>query len=214
MLGLSFIYKNNKDFDYRLSFISVLANYKEALSSLKLIVFSLTIGIMAVFSYCYSVSGAFITSKSFGFSSTEYGLWNTVTMLGIISGSIVMAKIINKYNNMKILKIALWAFIALLILLGALQMLGYVTPIIFFALITLLYFVCNFIYPVASHLASNAISCKSNASGAMNFINMSMAVISVSVLGYIPLDYIWSFIVVCMVLPVVCIVLISRVRFD
>ena len=212
MLGLSFIYKNNKDISYKLSFVSVLNNYKEALSSQKLIIFSLTMGIMTVFSYCYSVSGGFITSRLFGFSSAEYGLWNTLTVVGIICGSIVMAKIINKYNNLNILIVALFIFIGLFIVLAALQLFDCITPTVFFALITLLYFVCNFIYPTASHLASNAITCKSNASGAMNFINMSTAVISVSMLGYLPLEYIWSFIAVCLVLPVACIILIKRIR--
>ena len=213
MLGLSFIYKNNKDTDYELSFVSVLKNYKEALGSPKLIIFSLTIGVMTVFSYCYSVSGAFITSKSFGFSSAEYGLWNTMTVVGIICGSIVTAKIINKYNNLNILMVALLTFIGLFVVLAALQLFDRITPIVFFVLITLLYFVCNFIYPAASHLASNAVECKSNASGAMNFINMSTAVISVSVLGYLPLEYIWSFIMVCLVLPIICLVLIQKIRF-
>ena len=213
MLGLSFIYKNNKGAGYELSFVSILENYREALGSPKLIIFSLTIGVMTVFSYCYSVSGAFITSKMFGFSSAEYGIWNTVTMVGIVCGSIIMAKIINKYNNLNILTVALSAFIGLFIVLAGLEITDHITPVIFFVLITLLYFVCNFIYPAASHFASNAIECKSNASGAMNFVNMSTAVVSVSALGYLPLEYIWSFIVVCLVLPIICLVLLLNIRF-
>lgn len=214
MLVLSFIYKNNKDTGYKLSFVSVLNNYKEALGSPKLIIFSLTIGVMTVFSYCYSVSGAFITNKMFGFSSAEYGIWNIVTMFGIICGSLVMAKIINTYNNLNILIVALLTFVGLFAILAILQLFDCVTPIVFFVLITLIYFVCNFIYPAASHLASNAISCKSNASGAMNFINMSTAVISVSVLGYLPFEYLWSFIAVCLFLPIICILLLQKIRFD
>jgi fucose permease len=77
----------------------------------------------------------------------------------------------------------------------------------------LMYFVCNFIYPTASHLASNAIECKSNGSAAMNFINMLTGVIAVSIMGYIPFEYIWSFLLMCAILPVICFVLIIYNKF-
>ena len=54
---------------------------------------------MAVFSYCYATSSPFITSQLFGFSSVEYGLWNTMTIIGIVTGSLIVAKIVNKYSS-------------------------------------------------------------------------------------------------------------------
>ncbi|MDE4990608.1 hypothetical protein NAH39_11740, partial [Francisella tularensis subsp. holarctica] len=65
---------------------------------------------------------------------------------------------------------------------------NYMTPLIFFVLITLMYFVGNFIYPTASYLASTAIECKSNASAARNFINMLSAVVAGSSMGFIPVE--------------------------
>ncbi|MEY8703049.1 hypothetical protein AB4F11_08840 [Francisella philomiragia] len=38
----------------------------------------------------------------------------------------------------------------------------------------------------------------------MNFVNMLTAVIGVTIMEYIPLAYMWSFILICLVLPVVC----------
>ncbi|NIB66393.1 MFS transporter, partial [Francisella noatunensis subsp. orientalis] len=102
------------------------------------------------------------------------------------------ARIINKYTSESILIIALIVLMVLFILLALLYFLGAVTPIVFFGLATLMYFVANFIYPAASHLASNAIECRANASSTMNFVNMLTAVIGVTIMGYIPLAYMRS----------------------
>ncbi|KEI34844.1 H+ antiporter-1 (DHA1) family protein [Francisella sp. W12-1067] len=48
--------------------------------------------------------------------------------------------------------------------------------------------------------------------GAMNFINMGAAVIAVSVMGYLPFDYIWKFVLTCIVLPIICLFLLSLVK--
>lgn len=214
MLGCSLLYRNTKDVSYVLNISNILNSYKQALSNTKLLVFALTIGVMTVFSYCYATSSPFITSQLFGFSSAEYGLWNTMTIIGIVTGSLIVAKVVNKYSSESILIIALVTMLSLLILLAVLQLAGAVTPLRFFVLMTLLYFVSNFIYPTASHLASNAIECRANASSAMNFVNMLTGVVSVSIMGYLPLEYIWSFIVVCIVLPLICLVLIARIRLQ
>lgn len=212
MFGVSYLYINNKDQDYQLNIVSIINSYKQALSSSKLIVFSLTIGVMSVFSYCYSTAGPFIVHDMFGFDSATYGVWNIMTMAGIVVGSMLAAKVINKYHSRDILVVALITLILLFAILAMLQVTNIVTPTIFFVVITSMYFVCNFIYPTASHLASNAIECRASASSAMNFVNMSMAVISVSVMGYLPFKYLWSFIVVCVVLPAVCLLLIFKFK--
>lgn len=208
MLGCSFMYQNNKDLGYVLNITNILNGYSDALSNKKLIIFALTIGVMTVFSYCYSTASPFITHQMFGFSSAQYGLWNTMTIVGILIGSFMVARIINKYTSESILIIALIVLMVLFILLALLYFLRAVTPIVFFGLATLMYFVANFIYPAASHLASNAIECRANASSAMNFVNMLTAVIGVTIMGYIPLAYMWSFILICLVLPLVCLLLI------
>ncbi|AXA33113.1 MFS transporter [Francisella adeliensis] len=212
MLILSFIYHNNKDNNFDLNITNILNGYKEALSNPRLVVFSLSIGAMTVFSYCYSTSSPFITHQMFGFTSAQYGVWNSLTTIGIISGSFLVAKLINKYRSESLLTIALASLIVLIVILALLQVYSLVSPVIFFILVTLMYFVCNFIYPTASHLASNAIECRANASGAMNFVNMSTGVLGVSIMGYIPIQYIWSFMLICLILPIICLILIPLVK--
>ncbi|QIW09226.1 MFS transporter [Francisella sp. LA112445] len=209
MFGMSFLYENKKDAGYDLKVSAIVGGYLEAFKSYKLIVFSLAIGSMSVFSYCYSASGPFMAHSLFNFSSAEYSIWTSMTMIGILSGSIIIAKIINKYESENILIIALICLIILIVVLAVLKVANSLTPVIFFVLITLMYFVCNFIFPTGSHIASNAIECKANGSAAMNFINMLTAVVGVTAMGYVPFEYIWSFLLLSAILPVVCLVLIA-----
>ena len=127
MFGCSLLYQNTKDVSYVLNINNILNNYKQALSNTKLLVFALTIGEMTVFSYCYATSSFFITSQLFGFSSAEYGLWNTMTIISIVKGSLIVVKIVNKYSSESILIIALVTMMSLLILLAVLQLVGAVT---------------------------------------------------------------------------------------
>ncbi|QIV95377.1 putative MFS family arabinose efflux permease [Allofrancisella inopinata] len=212
MFGLSFMYTDSEIQRKALNINNILRGYINALCNFKLIAFSLVIGVMSVFSYCYSAAGPFITHDLFGFSSAEYGVWNSLTMVGIIGGSIAVARVINKYNDLAILGVALVAMAGFLGFLSFMYLENLLTPVIFFVIATLMYFTCSFIYPTASHIASNALKDKANASGAMNFVNMGTAVIAVSVMGYLPFDYIWKFVLTCVVLPIVCLFLLSLVK--
>ncbi|MED7819977.1 MULTISPECIES: multidrug effflux MFS transporter [unclassified Francisella] len=213
MFGASFLYDNKKDFSFDLKVSAIIDGYKDAFSNFKLVVFAMTLGVMTVFSYCYSVAGPFIAHNMFNFNSAEYSLWTSMTIIGIISGSMLIAKVINKHDSHRILIVALVCFFALLIITAGLKMANEITPLVFFVLITLMYFVCNFIYPTASHLASNAIECKSNGSAAMNFINMLTGVVAVSIMGYLPFEYIWDFLLMCAILPIICFALIIYNKF-
>lgn len=213
MFGASFLYENKKDFSFNLKISAIIDGYKDAFSNFKLVVFAMTLGVMTVFSYCYSVAGPFIAHNMFNFNSAEYSLWTSMTIVGIISGSMLIAKVINKHDSHRILIVALICFFTLLIVTAGLKMANEITPLVFFVLITLMYFVCNFIYPTASHLASNAIECKSNGSAAMNFINMLTGVVAVSIMGYLPFEYIWDFLLMCAILPIICFALIIYNKF-
>ncbi|MBK2095752.1 multidrug effflux MFS transporter [Francisella philomiragia] len=213
MFATTFLYENKKDFDFNLNVSAIIDGYKNAFSSFKLVVFALTLGVMTVFSYCYSAAGPFIAHNMFNLNSAQYSLWTSMTIIGIVLGSLLVAKIISKHDTRKILIVALICFVMSVVVMAWLKIANQMTPLIFFVLITLMYFVCNFIYPTASYLASTAIECKSNASAAMNFINMLTAVVAVSIMGYIPFEYIWNFLLMCTILPIICFVLIICNKF-
>lgn len=131
MLGASFLYENKKDFEFNLKVSAIIDGYKNAFSSFKLVVFALTLGVMTVFSYCYSAAGPFIAHSMFNLNSTQYSLWTSMTIIGIVLGSMLVAKIINKHDTHKILIVALICFVVLVVVMAWLKIANYMTPLIF-----------------------------------------------------------------------------------
>ncbi|AIT09676.1 MFS transporter [Candidatus Francisella endociliophora] len=209
MLGLSFLYQNSEQEEKSsISISSIVKGYRDALSSVKLVIFSLTLGTVATFSYCYTAAGPFITKQLFNFTSAQFGLYNIITMVGILAGSFISAKVVNLFNPIKILIISLATFLLTFFLLLCIREIGILSALMFFIAAAFMYFTLGFIYPVASHIASNAIADKANAAGATNFINMGLAVIAVSIMGYLPFEYFLRLVVMSCIFPIVCIVLI------
>ena len=200
MYALSFMYADTLLDKEPLHIKTILYGYRVALSNVKLVGFSIRVAIVSVFSYCYSVAGPFIANDLFGFNGATYGVWNCMTFVGIVGGSIVAAKILSAGDTASILKKSLVCMVLLLIVLAALNLLGLLTPVLFFVLMTLIFAVCGVIYP-SSYIASNSMEDKSSASGTMNFINMGLATVMVSVMGYLPFEYFWNFILLAVLLP-------------
>ena len=201
MYVLSFMYDDTLLNKESMHIKNILYGYRVALSNFKLVGFSVGVAIVSVFSYCYSVAGPFITNHLFGLNGATYGLWNSITFIGIVGGSIVAARIMNTGDISSILKKSLVGMLVLLLVLAALNFSGSLTPVLFFVLITLIFAVCGIIYPSASYIASNSMDDKSSASGMMNFINMGLATVMVSVMGYLPFEYIWNLILLSVSLP-------------
>lgn len=209
MLGLSFMYQNSEQEEkYSISIGAILKGYRNALGSVKLVIFSITLSTVSIFSYCYTAAGPFITKQLFNFTSAQFGSYNIITMVGILAGSFISAKVINAFNPIKILITALVAFLVFFFLLFYIKESNILSAPIFFIMIAFMYFIFGFIYPVSSHIASNAISDKANAAGATNFINMGLAVVAVGVMGYLPFEYFLRLIVMSSIFPIICIVLI------
>ncbi len=198
MYILTYLYQNEAPSISKINIGNIFLGYLSALSSPKLVVFALIIGVMSTFSYCYTTAVPFITQQLFDFNSAQLGVYNSMTIVGIIAGSLGSAKIINKYDNVLILKLAIFSLLVILVAIVFMKYLEIITPIVFFGIVTLMYFITSFIYPAASHIASNSLpDDRASSSAMMNFINMATAVLCVSIMGYIDLDYIYSFVVIC-----------------
>ncbi|APC96312.1 MFS transporter [Francisella frigiditurris] len=208
MFGLSFLFKEEKILQIEINVLNILNSYRNAFKSKQLIIFSLTLGMVSAFSYCYTASGPFITKDILGFTSAEYGYWNFITITGIIAGSFLATKIINKYSHIHIIVSSIILILIVFLLLSLLTINKAFTSSIFFFLMTCCYFINSFIYPTAAYIASNSLEDKANASGTMNFINMATAVVCVTIMGYIPFAYIWKFTIVCVTLSIICLILI------
>ena len=80
-----------------------------------------------------------------------------------------------------------------LISLALLSLADHSSALWFFMTTMLLYLFSGLLFPAASYFASNAITDKASASSMMSFINMGSAMMSVVILGYLPLPSILSF---------------------
>ena len=105
----------------------------------------------------------------------------------MVAGAILSAKLLKKgiSGSLMIISGIILTLISGVSLLLIISLSNYHSAWLFFFLTTILFFASSFVYPSASYAASNSISCKSNASGMMNFINMSIAAIMVTTLGLI-----------------------------
>lgn len=214
MYLFTYLYQNEAPSISKINVGSIFSGYLNALSSLKLLVFAFMIGVMSTFSYCYTTAAPFITQQLFDFNSAQLGTYNAMTIVGIIAGSLGVAKIINSYDNILILKVAIATILVCLIAIAFMTYFDVITPVIFFGIVTLMYFITSFIYPAASHIASNALQDdKASASAMMNFINMAVAVLSVSVMGYLSLEHVYRFIVMCTLVSLVAFCLLFLERF-
>lgn len=195
-----------------INFKTIASNYKKAFSSKTLFVFSLCMGSVTLFSYCYSAAAPIITYHLFNLSAEQYGYWNIINMVGMCLGSLYAARVLKKYSNKTSLLGAMILSIILLLVMASMVKWQLLSVIGFFILSALIYFVASIIFPAASHIASNAIEDKASASSSMNFINMASAVLGVAIMGYLPLAHIWAMLWTMAVFFILCLVLWSASR--
>ncbi|MDA7742489.1 MFS transporter, partial [Francisellaceae bacterium] len=204
MLGLTGLFDETLQKPVKASLVTIFKSYGEALCHKKLFIFAACVGLVSVFSYCFAAAAPFIAQNILHLNAADYGYWNILNMVGMFCGAIVASRLIKKYESVQILLAAITIIILGFIVMGLFSVTGTLTTIGFFGITAIAYFVSSWIFPTASHIASNAVDCKANASGAMNFINMGSAVLMVAIMGYLPFEALWGFIGVVLVFAVLC----------
>jgi len=177
-----------------IKFKTIIQGYLQALSSAKLIVYSLLIGTCLMIVHCFSAAGPLIAYQYFKVTGSLYGYWNMINIAGLIIGGF-SAHILLSYISIYQL-IALGFMICGVGLMNLIWM--YFTQIDstawFFISTSILYISASYFFASGSFLASNAIEDKANASSIMSFINMSFATLTVIIMGYISTDPLIAFI--------------------
>ncbi len=171
-------------------------HYLHAFSNLKLVCFSLLLSITPVFSYCYSTAAPMIAHTYLHITASHYGFWSILVMCGMFAGGMSAAKLLKHLEPIYLLWLAIgMALLGLVsfILQVALQC---HSSLWFFVTATYLYLCASWAYPCASFYASNAIADRASASSSMNFIAMASAVITVCIMGYLPLSIFSAMIIV------------------
>jgi MFS family permease len=169
--------------------------YHHVLQSRKLVIFSTFVGLVSVISYTFSASAPLIAHNLLGLSPAAYGYWNIVNMIGMLAGGLSAAWILKHRSTLTVLYISL-AWIALSIISLIIMAFTHSNNTLwFFITIAVMYFFASWVFPSASFLASHAMEDRASASSMMSFINMGAAVVSVLVMGYLPLSSLYAFIV-------------------
>lgn len=192
MLLFTWLYPETLKQPKPLNVETIFNGYSNALSSKTLVIYSVILSLVAVCTYCYSAAAPIYSHNQLHLLSSQYGYWNVLSMAGMLGSGFLSSYLMKKYGAEHSL------FIGFVFIGGCLLSLGLLTyasviddfnnALWFFLTTAGLYLFTGLLYPGASYIASNAIEDKASASSMMSFINIFIAMLSVVVLGYLPVS--------------------------
>lgn len=170
-----------------LKFKHLVHEYLTQFKNIQLISGGLLMGSSTCFVYVFAAIAPFIVINIFGLTSSEYGLANILPPCGLIIGSMVGAKISEKYSLKSIMQTGILIISSGTLLMFLLMLIQ--LPILFslFLPMMIIYFGLCFIIANASTIAMSQVSDKAHGSAVMNFINMGLATLVVLSLGLFPM---------------------------
>jgi DHA1 family bicyclomycin/chloramphenicol resistance-like MFS transporter len=176
--------------------ITILNAYVTALRSIKLLTYSIWGGFDLAFSYGYSMISPLLGKAWFSLSPAEYGAFSLINMTGMLLGSFIAIPLLRKCPPRGIVSLS-----GMGILLSALALLifyemNHLNSTLFFLISGVMYILSSFTFSAASHQASNAISDKASASGMLNGVSLSSAVLSLMLISALPFGLLRNFIIV------------------
>ncbi len=179
-----------------INFDSIVKGYLAVLSSDTLLIYSLVVGFCSAIGYCFSAAGPQIAFDLFQLSPAEYGYWNIINMVGMLSGGLLAKVALQKYSASKVVYLGL-AGTALSVSSLILMIYSGNPLVLWFFMSTLfLYLFSGFLFAGGSYLASNAVSDKASGAAMMSFINMTTATLAVVFMGYVSTKPLLAFITV------------------
>lgn len=162
--------------------------YRDQFKNSQLIAGGLLMGACTSFIYVFAAIAPFIAINTFAMSSAEYGLANILPPIGLILGSLIGAKLTNKYPLQTIILIGICiAIMGVIVMFIALLT---KMPILFSIFIPtiIIYFGLCFVLANASSIAMSQSNDKSHAAAVMSFINMGTATMVVLSMGIFTLN--------------------------
>ncbi len=185
LLMLAQLSETQKILDYNaLKLSHLLHGYSVQFKNIPLIAGGLIMGGSTCFIYIFAALAPFIAINLFGMSSAEYGFANLLPPIGLIIGSLISPRLVNRYSLKSLIRAGI-LIAGTGILLMIILMLMHMSVIIFlFTPIIIIYFGLSFIIANASSIAMSHTDDKAHGSAVMNFINMGTATIAVLSLGF------------------------------
>ncbi|MBK2126045.1 MFS transporter [Fangia hongkongensis] len=188
MLGLTWQFKETLEDKQPLSLSRITYNYTQALKSPKLIIFSLLISLLSIFSYGYAAIAPLYAENVLHLSPDSYGYWNIINTIGMFVSSFLASFLLKRYSTAKTLLILMTLSIPFILGLLLLSVSHLASAGVFFGITMFLYLIMGAIMGPGSHLAIQNATDKASSSGMMSFINMGMATLVVTIMGYLPLE--------------------------
>ncbi len=186
MLILTYLYQEPIKEKKAFKPIVTVKGYFQVCHNSQLIVFSLFLSFVSMFTYCYVAQAPLYAVKTLQMSTESYGYWNLVTTLGSVGSSLLGAKIIEQLGAKKLLFIGSFCILPCFLSLGLVSISHDPHPIWFFSTAMFLYLFSGFLFPAASFYALKTVTDKASASSVLLFIYMGSAMLSVVIMGYLP----------------------------
>lgn len=173
--------------------ITVLRDYGHALCSFKLLTFAAIWGACSAVGYCYSAAAPQIANQYLHLSASQYGYWNILNIAGMLIGGLSARILMQRISITDVIALGFLGSILALLSLIIMLYCNNSSVVWFFMSTSILYCFSSYLFAGGSYLASNAIEDKASASSMMSFINMSLATLSVVVMGYISSNPFFAF---------------------
>lgn len=173
---------------------TILSDYYAALSSSKLVMFSLVVGYCSAISYCFSAAGPQIAEDLFKLSAAEYGYWNGLNIIGMLLGGLLTKQLIARLSAYYVITLG---FLGTALGIGNLFIMwtiGSQSALWFFLITSSLYLFSSLLFSGGSLIASNALTDKAIGAAMMSFVNMCFATVCVILMGYLGRNPLLSFI--------------------
>lgn len=193
MLALTFLYKETLKKRVALQPVNIISGYAKAIKSTALLTFSFALGLMASLVYCFSAAAPQFAHSVLQLNPAQYGYWNLLNMVGMFFSGPLGATFAKRYGPKKSLIYGLALAVPCYISLVLLSMSMHPSALWFFTTTMGLNLFLGVVFASATFMASNAIADKASASSIMSFINVGGAMLSVMIMGYLPLSNIVSF---------------------
>ena len=176
--------------------VTIFRDYSAALSSSKLVVFSLVVGCCSAISYCFSAAGPQIAKDLLKLSAAQYGYWNGLNIVGMLLGGLFVKQLLARFSVNTIIAIG---FIGIALGISNLFIIWGIasqSALWFFLTTASLYLFSSLLFSGGSLVASNALTDKASASAMMSFVNMCFATLCVILMGYLVTNPLLGFVII------------------
>ncbi len=176
--------------------LTIIKDYSAALSSSKLVIFSLVVGTCSAISYCFSAAGPQIAEELLKLSAAEYGYWNSLNIVGMLFGGVLVKQLLTRLSANQVIAIGFLGVALGIINLFFMWSMGSQSTLWFFLITASLYLFNGLMFSSGSLVASNALTDKASAAAMMSFINMCFATLAVILMGYLAINPLLSLILI------------------